>query len=187
MDKKTSKLPRASATQVKAASAILKQFATTHGGTASDTVLASAVYSLYAALGGPGQPASDYADAVAQATGGETKVRAMIERSGAGFIVRAENPLGLPVGKNYIDADEISVDEEAPKPPVENKEPGQTQGVDTSGESGEDNKTKLASVTELNNMKKADLLEVAAAEKVENFGPHTTNDNIVKAILANRD
>lgn len=180
-------LPRASQMQVKAASAILKQFSTTHGGSASDTVLANAVYSLYAALGGPGYPAAEYADAVAQATGNEMKLRPMILKTGDGFEVTGENPMGLSVGKVYVDVSKLEGGDEndfeetkseqnsrTPTTPADNKEPDNAQ-------------SELASVTELNKMKKADLLAVAELEKVENVSPDTTNDEIVKAILANRE
>lgn len=105
-------LPRPSQQQVNAARAILKKFGQDHKGTASDTVLQSVVYSIYAALGGPGQPAAEYDDVVREATGSETKVKPMIRRTSGGFEVVGENPLGLSVGKTYIDQAALTDDPE---------------------------------------------------------------------------
>ena len=89
-------------TSITAACAVLKTFTQRYGATASDTVLSNAVYSMLSVLGGPGQPAAEYADAVEQATGGEIKVKPQLTQNPDGTITIAEdNAYGLAGGVFY--------------------------------------------------------------------------------------
>ena len=103
MGKNKDETPRPSATQLAAAQAILKQFTQATRGSASDTLLLNAVYSIHAALGGPGQPSAEYSDTVTQATGGEIAVSPMLRKTESGFTVTSENPMGLSIGKSYAE------------------------------------------------------------------------------------
>lgn len=100
--------------QINAACAILKQHTIDHSVTASDTMLANTVYSIAAALGGAGQPAERYAQAIKDATAGAITVTPMLEDHGNGtFTVTAENPMGLPVGNTYAEiSDDAEEDED---------------------------------------------------------------------------
>lgn len=109
-------MQRPNPNQIRAAAAILKQFAVTTKGTASEAVTENTVYSIAAALGAPGEPSQEYSDAVAKATSGDIKTISMIEGDINEFVVKTENPLGLPVGASYVIAAPDTDDEEDEKP-----------------------------------------------------------------------
>ena len=96
--------------QINAASAVLKQFTQSYGATASDTMLANAVYSILAAAGHGGQPSAEYADAVAQATGNELKVTPNCEINGDQVTFLAQNILGVPAGTYLLEKDDEDED-----------------------------------------------------------------------------
>jgi hypothetical protein len=112
--------------QITAAVAILSKFFRDYGGTASDTMKRNAVFSMFSALGGPGQPAIEYRDAIAVATEREVKITPMIQRTERGFKVLTENPLGLSVGREYFDADQFfnnnDDEKEEQEPPITPKQ-----------------------------------------------------------------
>lgn len=105
--------------QIRAAAAIIKQFATQTKGTASPTQTENAAHSVASVLGFVGTPAAQYMDAVNAAMDEPANTVVMLEpfddtaeEGGvAGFYVRAENPLGLKIGKTFIDADTLPDDE----------------------------------------------------------------------------
>lgn len=167
-------MERPNATQVAAASAILKKFAQETRGTAADTAISSAVYSIFSALSGIGQPAEQYSDVVKHATGGDFTVKPMIERTSDGFKVLADNPLGLPVGNFYVD-ENLAGDEagEKPKKKKKKEKPADDQLLDD----------ELPTGAELKRMNKAELIRAADFENVEGFDDGMTNDEMIEAIL----
>jgi uncharacterized oligopeptide transporter (OPT) family protein len=157
--------------QVLAAMAILRQFTRTEGASASETRQASCVYSIAAALGMGGQPSQDYAEVIAAATANGILPVPMIIPTETGFIVNADNPLGLTVGKEYV----LRVENEEPEEPEEpakpdDKEPGQA----------------ASEVPELRSMKKDELVAHAKSIGVE-VSAAMTKDEIIAALETRSD
>ena len=151
-------MERPNSSQIAAACAILKAFGTKHRGTASDTMISQGVYSICSALGGPGEPAAEYAGVVAQATGGDIKVRPMVKRHEDGsWTIGVDNPFGIPAGTYYPESALAALDD-------------------------------LPDEKALGKMKKAELIAQAEAEQLEGqFDDTMTNADLVAAILEARE
>lgn len=157
-------MERPNSTQVAAAQAILKKFTQLHGATASDTMLSKAVYSVASVLGAPGEPAQEYADAVAQATGGDIKVRPMVAMHNDGSVtIGLDNPFGIPAGTYYPPKDEDELEEEEPT-------------LDA-----------LPDEDELGKMTKAEIVAQAEAEGIEDIDKGDPNkDTLIERLIAGR-
>lgn len=177
---------RPNADQVRAAAAIMKQFAASTKGSASDTQTETAVYSVAAALGAPGQPAQEYADAIEKATNEPTPTVQMLEGDENEFTVVAENPLGLPVGKTYYSYEQENASDDEPD--------GDTSDVNENGDgefddgsntdNSDDGKDTGYSMEELGKMNKDDLVAAVNAELADTFdedAPQITKDYGSKA------
>jgi len=103
--------------QIEAAAAVIQHFATTYGGVAAESRIRNCAYSVCAALGGPGQPAEEYTEAIALMTGGVTKVTPMVQARNDGYEISENNPFGIPAGFYYreLTLDELPTAEELAK------------------------------------------------------------------------
>lgn len=121
-------------------------------------MISQGVYSICSALGGPGEPAAEYAGVVAQATGGDIKVRPMVKRHEDGsWTIGVDNPFGIPAGTYYPESALAALDD-------------------------------LPDEKALGKMKKAELIAQAEAEQLEGqFDDTMTNADLVAAILEARE